>query len=113
MSHISYFRLVTLVTIAVLALNAVVSAQTITGSVSGAVIDINGSVIPGATVVLTGDKTAETRTVTTDSDGRFNFAALQPGTYSLKVERQGFQTLEQKGVVLTANEKLAIPDLKL
>ena len=114
MFRLKHPRLVTLVTILALsALNAAVSAQTITGSISGTVVDINGGVIPGATVTVTGDKTAETRTATTDSDGRFNFAALQPGNYSLKVERQGFQTLEQKGVVLSANEKLAIPELKL
>src|SRR5688500_12104917 len=112
MSRINHHRLVMLVTI-LLTISAAVSGQTITGSISGAVIDINGGVIPGATVTLTGDKTAEHRSVTTDSDGRFSFAALQPGTYSLRIERQGFQTLEQKSVVLSANEKLAVPDLKL
>src|SRR6185295_17450699 len=110
----AHSRLVTVITtLALLTLCAVASGQTITGSVSGTVTDINGSVIPGAAVTLTSDKTAETRTLNCDSDGRFTFAALQPGTYSLKIERQGFQTLEHKGVILSANEKLAVGDLKL
>src|SRR4029450_3055275 len=69
--------------------------------------------IPGATITLTSEKTGQARGSTTDSAGRFNFAALQPGGYALKVERQGFQSLEQKGVILSANEKLAIGDIKL
>ncbi len=55
-------------------------AQTITGSISGAVIDANGGIIPGATVNLVSEKTGQTRSATTNSEGRFNFAALQPGS---------------------------------
>jgi len=109
-----HHRMVTAITIlALLTFSVAVSGQTITGSISGIVTDINGSVIPGAAVTLTSDKTAETRTLNCDTDGRFTFAALQPGAYSLKIERQGFQSLEQKGVILSANEKLAIGDIKL
>jgi hypothetical protein len=96
-----------------LLLSFTANAQTITGSVSGTIADSTGGVIPGATVTISGDKTGQARTIATDSEGRFNFAALQPGAYSLKVEHQGFQTLEQKGVVLSANEKLAVPELRL
>ena len=88
-------------------------AQTITGSISGNVTDSSGGMIPGATVTLTSEKTGQARGSTTDSEGRFNFAALQPGSYAVKVERQGFQTLEQTGVILSANENLALGDLKL
>ncbi|HZM97739.1 MAG TPA: carboxypeptidase regulatory-like domain-containing protein, partial [Pyrinomonadaceae bacterium] len=88
-------------------------AQTITGSISGAITDANGGVVPGAIVTLTSEKTGQSRGSTTNSEGRFNFPALQPGTYALKVERQGFQTLEQRGVILSANENLALGDLKL
>ena len=102
-----------LVIIALLAIGTVTSAQTITGSISGTVADSTGGMIPGATVTLASEKTGQARGSTTDSEGRFNFAALQPGTYALKVERQGFQTLEQRGVILSANENLALGELKL
>ncbi|HEY9500133.1 MAG TPA: carboxypeptidase regulatory-like domain-containing protein [Pyrinomonadaceae bacterium] len=90
-----------------------INAQTITGSISGVVTDSNGGVVPGATVNLVNDKTGGTRTVLTNSEGRFNFAALQPGGYSMKVERAGFQALEQRGIILSANENLALGDIKL
>jgi len=96
-----------------LALTTVANGQSITGVVSGIVMDSSGGVIPGASVTLTSDKFNQGRSITTDSEGRFNFAALQPGSYSLKIERQGFQTLEQKSVILSANENLALGDLKL
>src|SRR5512141_620941 len=102
-----------LVVIAFLVFGSAIHAQTITGSISGAVADSGGGYIPGTTVTLTSEKTGQSRTGTTNSEGRFNFAALQPGLYSLKIEQQGFQTLEQRGVVLSANENLALGDLKL
>ena len=88
-----------MVVIALLALSVVANAQTITGSISGAVTDANGGMVPNATVTLSSEKTGQARGSTTDSEGRFSFPALQPGTYALKVERQGFQTLEQRGVI--------------
>src|SRR5688500_3495483 len=88
-------------------------AQTITGSISGAVTDSTGSVIPSATVTLASAKTGQTRTAATNGEGRFNFAALQPGVFSLKIEHQGFQAFEQRNIILSANENLALGDLKL
>ncbi len=69
--------------------------------------------VVGATVTLISDQTGSTRNVTTGEDGRFRFAAVHPGVYTLKVEQTGFQTLERKGVVLSANENLALGDLPL
>src|ERR1700741_2593330 len=103
----------TVLAIALLAFATANHAKTITGSMSGAVMDSSGGMIPGATVTLISEKTGQSRGSTTNSEGRFNFAALQPGNYALKVERQGFQTLEQRGVILSANENLALGDLKL
>jgi len=102
-----------MVVLALLAFGNVTHAQTITGSISGAVMDASGGMVPGATVTLISEKTGQSRGSTTNSEGRFNFAALQPGNYALKVERQGFQTLEQRGVILSANENLALGDMKL
>src|SRR5918996_3797676 len=86
-----------MIAVALLASGVVTNAQTITGSISGAVTDANGGMIPNATVTLTSEKTGQSRGSTTDSEGRFNFPALQPGTYALRIERQGFQTHEQRG----------------
>ena len=77
-----------MVVISVLACASHVQAQTITGSISGVVTDSTGSVIPSATITLTSEKTGQTRTVATNGEGRFNFAALHPGSYWLKIEQQ-------------------------
>ncbi|HEX5965919.1 MAG TPA: carboxypeptidase regulatory-like domain-containing protein, partial [Pyrinomonadaceae bacterium] len=103
--------LVVALSLLVFALQA--KAQTITGSISGLVIDSTGSVIPSATITLASEKTGQTRTAATNGEGRFNFAALQPGSYSLKIEQQGFQAFEQRNIILSANENLALGDLKL
>ena len=104
---------IVVVVISLLAFAVNAKAQTITGSISGAVTDSTGSVIPSASVTLASEKTGQTRTAATNGEGRFNFAALQPGSYSLKVEQQGFQAFEQRNIILSANENLALGDLKL
>lgn len=90
-----------------------VSAQSITGTISGTITDPNGGVIPGATITLTSDQLGASRVVVTNSDGRFNVAALQPGSYTIKVERQGFQSLLRPKTILSANENLALGELQM
>lgn len=102
-----------LVLLATMLLSVPAVAQSVKGTVSGNVTDSNGAAIPGATVTLVGDQKADTRSVTTNDSGRFSFTAIQPGTYSIKIEQKGFQALEHRGVVLSANESLALGDLKL
>lgn len=99
--------------LATLLLSVPAAAQSVRGTVSGNVTDSNGAAIPGATVTLVGDQKADTRSVTTNDTGRFSFPAIQPGTYSLRIEQKGFQALEHRGVVLSANESLALGELKL
>jgi len=88
-------------------------AQTITGTISGTVADVNGAAVVGADVRLVNEQTKAARDLSTNEDGRFSFAALQPGVYTLRVEHQGFQTLLKEKVVLSANEGLALGELKL
>lgn len=88
-------------------------AQTITGSIAGTVTDSSNRLVVGATVTLLGEQTGSKRDLTTTEEGRFGFAAVQPGVYTLRVEQTGFQTLERKGVVLSANENLALGELSL
>src|SRR5512132_1610086 len=77
-------------------------AQSVRGTISGNVTDSNSAAIPGATVTLVGDQKADARSVTTNDSGRFSFTAVQPGTYTIKIEQKGFQSLEHRSVVLSA-----------
>src|SRR6266513_2976273 len=58
-----------------------------TGSISGDVVDSNGGVVPGATVKVTG--ALGERTTTTNDSGRYDVSGLVPGTYRVRVEKEG------------------------
>lgn len=74
-----------------------------TTSLRGTVTDPSGAAIPNATVHLVNSDTTVDRTVTTDQQGSYVFAGVQPGNYVLRVEATGFSTYEQKGFQLLVN----------
>src|SRR3989442_5540161 len=88
-------------------------AQTVACKISGTLTDPNGTVVAGANVALINDQTNEKLDQQTNESGRFSFAAVQPGVYTLKIEHQGFETLLRTKVVLSANEGLALGELAL
>jgi type 1 fimbria pilin len=73
-----------------------------TGTVSGTVVDNSNQVVPGAGVTLTNEATGDTRTTTSGDRGVFSFRAVPPGSYTVKIELQGFRTHEQKKNVVNA-----------
>ncbi|MEZ5307344.1 MAG: carboxypeptidase-like regulatory domain-containing protein [Pyrinomonadaceae bacterium] len=83
-------------------------AQTTSGSISGTVLDQQDAAIAGATVTIREETKTFTLTTTTDSEGRFVFPVVAPGSYTLKIEAAGFKTQERKGVGLIANDRLSI-----
>ena len=76
------------------------AAQDYRGKVSGAVSDVNTAAIPGARVVLHNDETGVEVVRQTDSEGRFQFDFVDPGTYTVTVELAGFKKVEQKNVLV-------------
>jgi carboxypeptidase family protein len=75
-----------------------------TGSFSGTVSDKTGSVISGATVRVTSQGTAAERQSKTDESGHYLIPLLPVGNYTLRVESQGFQAVEQKDTRLQVDE---------
>src|SRR5271154_281389 len=75
------------------------------GSFSGTVADKTGSVIAGATVKITSESTGLTRDTKTDGTGHYLVPLLPATNYTIRVEAQGFQTTEQKGLRLQVNEE--------
>ena len=88
-------------------------AQGLSGQIGGSVIDSSKGAIPGAAVTVRNTATAVTRDTVTNSEGLFVFTNLVAGTYDLRVTLTGFRTYEQKGLVLTATERLAVPPITL
>ena len=75
------------------------AAQSLTGTIAGTIKDEQGGVLPGVTVTLTG-KTGS-RDETTDPEGTYRFAALDPGTYSVTATLTGFRPKRQDNVVVS------------
>ncbi len=90
-----------------------VYSQTITGTVSGTVIDTSGGAVANASVTLTSETTGESRAMKSNESGDFVFNAVVPGTYLLRIEQQGFKTIERPGLVLTATQRLSVGNIEL
>jgi hypothetical protein len=82
-------------------LAATAQAQTATATLRGSVDDGSGKVTPGATVTLTQTSTNLKRTFTTGGDGQYSFTFLEPGSYSLEVQAQGFKLHKQERIELS------------
>jgi hypothetical protein len=91
-----YFLDLNIVVLLLLATFSVSAQQqgSITGGLNGVVTDSTGAVLPEATVILVGPQ--GTRTLTTDSLGRYSASGLTPGFYDVTVEKMGFKKVESK-----------------
>ena len=67
-------------------------AQTITGTITGVVMDQSRATIPGAEVTATNVATGVAFATVSDNLGSYRIALLPPGTYDLSVELPGFKT---------------------
>ncbi len=88
-------------------------AQSLTGQLSGTIVDSSDAVLPGVTVTLVNELSGDQRSTVTNDSGNFVFAAVQAGTYTVRAELSGFQTVENKGVVLRLGESRNITSLRL
>src|SRR5579862_9244872 len=66
--------------------------STNTGTVAGTVTDPSGAVVSGATVILTDVATGTPRTATTNNAGHYLFPDVNPGGYTITINKQGFAT---------------------
>ena len=76
-------------------------AQTDTGSLAGRVADPSDAPLSGAKVILTNDATGVSLPATTNQDGLYQYSSLHVGSYTLEVERPGFNRTRQSGIVIS------------
>lgn len=88
-------------------------AQVATGTINGTVKDTTGAVIPGAKVLLTNQATGDKRTITSNGDGNFTFAAVPSGDFTVSISAPGFQAFSEKGVHLDPGDNRGLPNLVL
>jgi hypothetical protein len=75
-------------------------AQLPTATLNGVVTDPESAVVSGARVILKNPATATSREAVTDNLGRYQFANLTPGLYTVRVESKGFTPHEFKDISL-------------
>ncbi|MGB8519257.1 MAG: TonB-dependent receptor [Candidatus Tumulicola sp.] len=74
-----------------------------TGTLRGRVVEPSTNApVPGATV--TAVSPSQTATTTTDGSGAFSFLALNPDTYTLRVEKAGYSPASQPGASVFADQ---------
>jgi Carboxypeptidase regulatory-like domain/TonB dependent receptor len=79
-------------------------AQGITGSITGTVTDPSGAVISGATVTILEVDTNAIHTTRTSEAGTFTVTQLPPGRYNVKVEKAGFKSYDESGLILAIDQ---------
>jgi hypothetical protein len=75
---------------------------------NGTITDQDKLVLPGVTVTVTHEGTGQTRQAVTSGEGRFIIPTLLPGSYTLKAELQGFETLTRTGLVLNVGQEITV-----
>jgi hypothetical protein len=70
--------------------------------VHGTVMDPSGAIIPGASVVLSGN--GQTRTTTSNDEGNYDFRGLQPGHYQVTTTIDGFKPYALPDLALTQGQ---------
>jgi hypothetical protein len=92
-----------------LLLGPVAYAQVLYGVLTGTLTDATGAVIPDTPVLLTNQGTADSRTVTTNSQGEYAARDLAPGVYTITVQRTGnFAGFTQKNIAIDANRQVRV-----
>jgi hypothetical protein len=84
------------------------AAQATSGTISGVVTDENQGVITSASVTVRNVGTNESRSVTTDNDGRYRFPNLAVGNYEVTAQANGFAKLVRSGIELLLNQDAVV-----
>ncbi len=109
----AYLRSATILFIGIffLALGAA-RAQTITGAVTGTVVDSTGAIIPNATVTATNVQTGVSTPTHTNQDGIYTIRFLQIGRYKVFVDASGFNKQSTSEFGLEVNQEARV-DVKM
>lgn len=79
-----------LLSIFILVPTQTLAQSTTTGAITGQVVDPSHALVTGATIKIVNDGTGATIAATTDANGTYRFAFLDPGSYSVTATASGF-----------------------
>jgi hypothetical protein len=87
-------------------------AQSPQASVAGSISDERDAPVIAARLSLKGEQTQLYLTKSTEQ-GTFQFARMEPGTYTLAIDQQGFCKLSVPAIRVAAGEQKALPRIIL
>src|SRR5690349_11452736 len=65
-------------------------------TLSGTIKDPSGAIVPGVVVTLTNDQTAMEKKLVADETGKYLFADMEPGAYTVHADAPGFKDPAKK-----------------
>src|SRR5713101_6060322 len=80
------------------------SAQSLTGTLRGVVLDQQNKVVPDASITATSENTGTSVTTTSSSAGTYSIPNLPSATYKLKVEANGFAAYLRTGIQVLSSQ---------
>jgi len=83
-------------------------AQTTAGQITGIVTDPTGAAVPAASVVARNTATGVIRQTASNESGNYSVPLLEPGSYSVTVQKEGFRTAERSGITLSVNSTVRL-----
>src|SRR5437868_1713366 len=87
-------------------LGSAVQAQVNTAAIFGSVVDSSGQAIASANISITNTATNAVLRTTTSGEGLFSLNPLLPGEYEIVIGSTDFEERHERGVRLTAGERL-------
>jgi hypothetical protein len=84
------------------------AAQRQLGSIQGTVTDATRAVLPGVAITVSNLDTRVARATTTNADGVFRVASLEPGRYQVTAELAGFRKLVHTDVTVSVGATLGL-----
>ena len=84
-----------------------VRSQSFQGGLRGTVKDANG-VVPGAGVTIINEATNVQRVTFSNEVGEYVFAAVLPGTYTVRAVLTGFKTFDRKGLTIGTQQFITL-----
>ena len=98
----------TVVLLLAIGMARLLSAQTNTAEISGAVRDQQGAALPGVTVTAVHAGTGARVERVTDEQGRYRLPSLPVGTYSVTARLPGFRQSIQRGLTVGLGQQLQL-----
>ncbi|MFL6417418.1 MAG: TonB-dependent receptor domain-containing protein, partial [Bryobacteraceae bacterium] len=84
--------------------------QSINGSIRGRIVDETGSPVAQTSISAENGDTGFVRSTSTSDEGYYDLPNLPLGTYSVTIQKPGFETVRHPGVTLNAGVEAVIDD---